>query len=193
MHLLYERRCDTAELHIAATGAAWRSISARLEGSQLLAGDWYAPRMGVFSVAVLEANGAVELDTLSLQDARGVERLRNGDFSHQLAQWFPAALNQFLPWHIDNLYLEILIELGASGLAAFMVLIVFAAWSLVLGPGRGLPISPFLLASLWGALTVGLVSSIMDVPRVAFLLMLLILVSTQLKSKSRSTDAVKAA
>ena len=185
MHLLYERRCQTALVPIASTGAAWRSMSARLEGPHLTAGDWYAPRMGVFSVSVLEANSAVELDNLSLQDSGGMEHLQNGDFSRQLAQWFPVATNQFLPWHIDNLYLEILIERGVSGLAAFMVLVGCAAWSLAFGPGRGLAIAPFLLASLAGAMTAGLVSSIMDVPRVAFMLFLLVLFSTQLNARSK--------
>lgn len=193
MHLLYQRRCNEAGVRIEATGATWRSMSVPLEGPQLAAGDWYAPHMGVFSVSVLEADSVVDLDTLSLQSADGVQHLRNGDFSRQLARWFPAALNQFLPWHIDNLYLEILIERGVCGLASFMILIGCAAWGLAFGAGRGSAISPFLMASLSGALIVGLVSSIMDVPRVAFVLLLLILVSLQLTARPRGIDAIEAA
>ena len=91
------------------------------------------------------------------------------------------AKSQFLAWHIDNLYLEILIERGIFGLAVFLLLASVAAWRLAFGPANRFAISPFLLASLSGAMTVGLVSSIMDVPRVAFGLFLVALFSMLLK------------
>ncbi len=72
-----------------------------------------------------------------------------------------------MPWHIDNLYLELLIERGAVALALFLALAELALWNLPAGPGRLQPIAPFLAASLLGGLIVGLVSSLMDVPRVA--------------------------
>lgn len=181
MHLLYERRCQAAQVHIEPTAGAWRPMSFELEGPRLDAGAWYARRTGVFSVSVLDANSAVELDNLSLKGNDGIEQLRNRHFAQQLASWFPVARNQFLAWHIDNLYLELLIERGLFGLAAFLLLAGFTAWRLGFGPARGNALSPFLLASLAGAMTVGLVSSIMDVPRVAFALFLMVLVSLLLK------------
>ena len=112
---------------------------------------------------------------------RSTEQLQNGNFAQQLARWFPVAKNQFLAWHIDNLYLEILIERGIFGLAVFLLLAGVTAWRLAFGPASRFAISPFLLASLSGAMTVGLVSSIMDVPRVAFGLFLVALFSMLLK------------
>ncbi len=181
MHLLYERHCQTGQLLVEPTAGAWRSVRVGLEGPPLTAGAWYAPRAAVFSVSVLDANADAELDNLSLKGADGAEQLRNGGFTQQLARWFPVARSQFLPWHIDNLYLELLIERGMSGLLAFLLLAGLAAWRLTFGPARRCAISPFLLASLAGAMTVGLVSSIMDVPRVAFGLFLVVLVSMLLK------------
>ena len=45
------------------------------------------------------------------------ELLANCDFATGLGHWYPAAEDYFLPLHIDNLALEILIERGGLGLA----------------------------------------------------------------------------
>lgn len=185
MHLLYARRCRVARIYIAATGPTWRSISAPLQGPQLSADNPIAPRMGVFSVSVLDAGSTVELDRLSLRQGDGAELIRNGDFARGLAQWFPLATNHFLPWHIDNLYFEVLIERGLGGVLAFGALLGMAAWRLALGSARGVPVAPFLLAALSGAMTIGLVSSIMDVPRVSFMLFLLIAASLNLPTSRK--------
>lgn len=187
MHLLYERHCQAAEVTAQATGTDWQPLSARLVGPPLTVGRWYAPRMEVFSLTVLDAGGTVELDNVSLQGTDRVEQLSNGEFTQQLAHWFALAKSHFLPWHIDNLYLEMLIERGLCGLVVFMLLIGFAVWNLCFGPARQQPIAPFLVASLTGAMTLGLVSSIMDVPRVAFLLLLLALLSMCLPADGKPT------
>ena len=181
MHLLFERRCDEAALQATPTSGAWQSVTAVLDGPRLSTGAWYAPRTGVFSVSVLGAGTQAEFDHLSLMDASGREQLQNGDFSQRTAHWFPIAQGHYLPWHIDNLYLEVLIERGLTGLALLLLLLVAAAWNLAFGPARTLAIAPFLLASLTGAMTLGLVSSTLDVPRVALLLFLLVLFSLLLK------------
>lgn len=74
-------------------------------------------------MTVLDADAAAELDDVSLQDADRAEQPRNGEFSQQLAHWFPVANVHFLPWHIDNLYLEVLIERGMTGAVMFMLMI----------------------------------------------------------------------
>jgi O-antigen ligase len=103
--------------------------------------------------------------------------LRNGDFEHGLARWYPVARDDFLPWHIDSLPLEVLIERGTLGLTTLALLTGCALHALLAARNRGLTAAPFLAASLLGALLVGLVSSVLDAPRVAFLLLYLIAVS----------------
>ena len=78
------------------------------------------------------------------------ELLANDDFAEGMARWFPVAQGYFVPWHVDNLALELLIERGAVSLAA---------------------------AALAGALLVGCVSSLLDMPRVAVLLLTIVLVA----------------
>jgi hypothetical protein len=120
-------------------------------------------------LTVLNAGGAVELDGLRLEAPGAQSLLRNGDFSAGMAHWLPAAQYYFIPWHIDNLFLELLIERGLVGLAAFLLVLATIgakAWRARSMPG----VAPFALASLCGVLCVGLVSSVLDVPRVATLM-----------------------
>ena len=180
LHLLYERSCQSAALLVAPGLDPSQHASALLSGPSLRAGHWFAPRMAVFEVAVLGAASHVDLTRVQLLAGTGDNLLRNGDFSESMAHWFPSARSWFVPWHIDNLYLEILIERGPAALVGFMVA---AAWTLrrsVIDAMRGSPVSPFLAASIGGALLVGCVSSVMDAPRPAFLLLFLLTFSALL-------------
>jgi O-antigen ligase len=88
-------------------------------------------------------------------------------------------------WHIDNLYLEVLIERGVPALLAFVLCMALVLRRLVDAAGRAAPIAPFLAASLCGALLIGAVSSVMDAPRVAFLLFLLTLFAVEITDEAR--------
>lgn len=180
MHLLYPRNCQAAFVRVPPGEGEWRRVAVRLRGPLLDVGHAWAPRLGVFSMAVLNAGGAAEFDNISLVGPDRAEALANRDFSRGLARWFPAAQGYYVPWHIDNLYLEVLIERGVPALLAFVLCMGFALRRLVGAAGRAVPIAPFLAGSLCGALLVGAVSSVMDVPRVAFLLFLLSLFAVEI-------------
>jgi hypothetical protein len=188
IHLLYEGRCQAADVLVPSTAGRWATLSTDLVGPELTRGHWYAPRLAAFSVTVLDAGGAAKLSHMSLQDTTREELLLNRDFTQEMSHWFPLANKHFLPWHIDNLYLELLIERGFSGLLIFIMLIVCALWNLCVGSAKKLALAPVLAASLLGALTIGLVSSVMDVPRVAFLLLLLLGLSTQLSTRAEALE-----
>jgi O-antigen ligase/polysaccharide polymerase Wzy-like membrane protein len=172
IHLLYEARCQHGFVRLLPDGTRWRSTELTLEGPPPGVERW-PPRMKVFALSVLDAGAVVELDNLVLRDTGSANLLRNGDFSGRMARWFPAAQHYFVPWHIDNLALELLIEQGMVGLAIFASLFAAAAGSLLSARRRGLTAAACVLAGLAGAWTVGLVSSVLDVPRVAFLLLFL--------------------
>jgi hypothetical protein len=186
-HLLYWQDCQGALLAIEPRAGSWQTIGATLSGPDLDPGPWYLPRLGVLSLSVRSVGSAVELASVSLTAPDGTELLRNRDFSGDLAHWLPAAQAHFLPWHIDNLYLELLIEHGAVGLLAFLLLVAFALSKLLAPAPRQGAIAPFLAASLLGALLVGAVSSVLDVPRISFLFLLLIALSLQVGRGSRSS------
>lgn len=181
MHLLYEGVCQRAEMNILPGAAPWQRMSLHLNGPRL-PGDIRTLPTAVFAITVLDANSRVELDNIALLDDRLANVLQNGDFSQGLAHWFPLARNYFVPWHIDNFYLELLIEHGAAGLVAVALLLASALATLLSARPRESAGAPYFAASLVSALLVGTVSSLMDTPRVAFLLFFLALLSIQLGS-----------
>ena len=180
MHLLYPRECQRALLRLMPEVPRWRHLAVNLRGPSLAIGESAWQRAAVFSVAVLNPGGAAEFDNVSLLDPASRELLANRDFSQGMVHWLPVAQSYFLPWHIDNFYLELLIERGLPGCLALCACLAIAIACLLGRSGRTTPVAPFLAASLCGALCVGVVSSLMDVPRVAFLLLLLVVFSVEL-------------
>lgn len=177
-HLLYDGRCHRARLRVSAQPAGlWRTVTVPLSGPVFDAAPWYAPRLAVLALSVSSAGGLVELAQVSLRQAGGPDVLANGDFSNGLAHWFAAAQSYFVPWHIDNVYLERLLDQGVAGVLLSAWLTGLALWGLVLGGARQLPLAPYLSGAVLAVLTVGLVSNVLDGPRVAFLFDLLVLFS----------------
>jgi hypothetical protein len=69
--------------------------------------------------------------------------------------------------------LELLIERGILGVLIVVLILLTAFWILLFGVSHSHAMAACLVASLNGVLVVGLVSSVMDVPRVAFMFFLL--------------------
>ena len=117
---------------------------------------------------------------VELLDAQGRQWLHNTVFAEGIGRWMPAAEGYFQPWHIDNLYLDLLLELGALGWLVMGVLILAAA----VGLYRGLLAQDALAwafgAALLGFLSVGVLISGTEIPRV----LLLALLTTVLASGS---------
>jgi hypothetical protein len=183
-HLLYPHRCQGTLVRVAPS-EGWQSIVVPLAGPELDRGHFYAPRLGLFSVSLINAGTAAEVAEITLTSQDGSERLANGDFSARLAHWFPTAESHFLPWHIDNLYLELLIEHGALGLTAALVLIGTALRNLHSQWLRGTRIAPFLAASIFGVLLVGSVSSVLDVPRISLTFLLIVIFALSVEERPR--------
>jgi hypothetical protein len=170
MHLIYAFGCQRTALAFIPGGPT--SLRMPLIGYPLQRGPPWAARSAVLSLAVLTPGASLRIQYVGLQGAGGTDLVTNNDFRAGLASWYPSATRYFVPWHIDNLPLEVLIERGALGLAALGLLIGVAA-SLPFAPRAG-PYAPFLAAAVYGGVLVGLVSSVMDVPRVALLFLLIL-------------------
>lgn len=178
-HLLYDGNCQVAFIRVLPGKTEWQNMVLPLTGAPLAGSLWYAPRLSMFSLSVVNTGGVADFDNVRLIGSYPQPPLENGNFFNGMAHWFPAAQSYFVPWHLDNLFLEVLVERGAVGLLLFTALMAYALWHLVFGRARTLALSAYLAASLCAALLVGLVSSLMDVPRVAFLVYLLALFSIQ--------------
>jgi O-antigen ligase len=193
-HLLYDRDCQSAFIQVnpvmLSDKPVWQPLRVVFRGPKLKPSPWYAPRLKMFSMAVASVAGQADVHHLLLTGLGQTNLLSNGDFSQGLAHWFPAAQSYFEPWHLDNLLLEVLVERGVLGLAALLLLLAYALRLLVFGEARSHPLAPYLAASLLAVLLVGLVSSLMDVPRVAFLFFLLLFVALE-TAKAGSTSPVE--
>jgi hypothetical protein len=183
-HLLYDGRCQSAYTRLTPGREAWQEVTAFMHGQLLGGGPWRGVRPVVFTLSVLDPGTSIDVDNISLVAHDNVNRLQNSNFGSGLAHWFPSAQSYFLPWHIDNFYLELLIERGLLGLVLTLLLMACALWRLVFGQARNHGLAPYLAASLSGVMVVGLVSSVMDVPRVAFLVFWLAFLALQLPGRS---------
>ncbi|MFI5445921.1 hypothetical protein [Polaromonas sp. UC242_47] len=124
-------------------------------------GDWYAPRLLEFSMAMASQGGMANLADVALTGADGRQLLANGDFSAGLAHWFFSSDRHHMHWHIKSLFMNVLFDQGLLGAALWGLLLAGALWR----------------TSLGGFAVVGLFDSLVDVPRVAWLFYLLVLVA----------------
>lgn len=168
-YLLYDRDCQGASAHIESGFGQWQTLQLPLEGPPLAASAIPI----TFAISLESPGGSADITNVEVTGNRGQRLLSNGDFAQHLAHWLPSAQSYFVPWHIDNLYLEVLIERGVVGVVALGALVAWALVSFLVSPQLRNSASTAMAAGLAGVLVVGLVSSLMDVPRVALLFYLL--------------------
>ena len=180
-HLLYNDDCRLASTTVPATGGQWQALKLAFEPKPLAADAWYAPRFVVFSLSSETSARPIDIDEVSLTDASGREYLRNGGFEQGMQRWFFSSDMNHLPWHAKSLPVHLLVEQGILGLAVVALLVLAALWRLVLGKARDHVLAPALAAAVVGFLVVGLIDSLFDMPRVAWLFQFLLLVTFSLR------------
>jgi hypothetical protein len=190
-HLLYPAACVSAEQRVetaAATAGRWQAVTLKFKGDTLSRGQAVVPRPLVFSISLGSHQNRAEIDQLSLTDALGHELLRNGGFEQGLARWYFSSDRYHMPWHAKNMVVHLLFEQGLLGLGAWVLLVAAALWRVTLGAARGHVLAPPLAAALVGMLTVSLIDSLLDMPRVAFLMLWLLVVMLSVRAPGpRST------
>jgi hypothetical protein len=110
----------------------------------------------------------VDVDNLALTDRFGEEFLLNGDFEAGLDHWYPSSDHYHMPLHIKNLWVDVYFEQGGLGLLAFAALALSVLATGVRLIRRGDLFALVLLSALLGELTVGMIGTLYDVPRVIF-------------------------
>jgi hypothetical protein len=190
-HLLYEGRCQET---VATLQASTRFRVASFALTTLSEGDvggatWRPGATRVFKLAVLDVGARFDLGEIELWGATGRLPVLNSTFEHGLAHWWSASRAYFLPWHADNLYLEIVTERGVLGLLAWLALVA-VAWRGARRAGLDHGADPWLLAV--GALSVlGALISMMEFPRTAFLAQFLVAFPALLGGISRAGFIVR--
>ena len=173
-HLLYQSRCVARQVEAKGESGTWQRMEVDLQGDLPGGGAWYAPELVVFSIAMLSRGGVADFDNLALQN-NGLELLANGNFDNELTHWFSSSDKYHMPWHMKNLFLHVLFEQGWLGLVVLSVMLALAFFRLVKGRAAGHPIAPAVAGGLAGFCVVGVFDSLLDVPRVATLFYLLLL------------------
>jgi hypothetical protein len=168
-HLLYPLACVSAAQEVAAR-PGWQSLEVLLKGETLTGGRWFAPRLAAFAIGLDSRNSRIVVDRLSLVDSQGRELLVNGDFEDGLSHWFFTSDRWHLPWHAKNLAVHLMVEQGWLGLGAFALMTVVALWRVSLGAARRHSLAPPLAGAILAACVVGGIDSLLDMPRVAFLM-----------------------
>ncbi len=180
LHLLYPASCQGRKIRLNSGG--WQRWESKLSGSSFMTNSWLGAGHGVLWVSVVSPGAEVEVANLHLA-AGGDNLLRNAQFMEEGAGWFPAARSYFLPWHIDNLYLEILIETGLIGLFFFLAVILHIGWRLFRAYMEGNALAPYFMSCIAGYMALGLVVSMLDMPRVATLFGLVLICAWQCLEK----------
>ena len=177
-HLIYEGNCHLQAVQVPPLQAQklaqpgltdWQILRVTLQPYQNLPVQGFLQRSIGLSLSVVDAGQTVDIASIQLWAPDGQLPLQNTDFSRGMAHWLPGAATYYLPWHIDNLYLELLIERGWLGLSLALALCVWAARCLWVSRQREAPLAPYLAASVLGCCLAGSVSSVLDAPRIGFL------------------------
>jgi O-antigen ligase len=113
--------------------------------------------------------GRIGVHGLGATGPSGVLPVQNAEFRQGLAHWLAVADGHFLPWHTDSLYLELLVERGLIGLCAFLWLCAGCMRASRHAHRPSLDVMALQVA-IGSMLLLGLLISVMEFTRVAFLL-----------------------
>ncbi len=168
--LIYEKGCAAATVSIAPNGT-WRTYTISLHSGQMGAEPWYSRPMMQFYLADESPGGYFDIREVSLSDGFG-NVIRNGDFAGGMDRWFFTSDHEHLAWHEKNLFLHVFFDQGWFGLLSFGLLCLYALAKLLSDASGAISMAQF--ASLFSLLVVGIFDSVLDFPRIALLVYLLL-------------------
>ena len=166
-------------------GTAWATHELLIPSNQLGLGSWWARRPLQFSLLNSTAKTLIDIDNLQLLDGAGNNVIRNGDFQAGGDHWFFNSGNH-LAWHAKNLWVHTYVEQGLLGVLVLSTLILAAGARLLRRAWRGDATATPWLAALAGVLTIAVVDSVIDAPRLALLFVLTLLVGASKPRRRRS-------
>ena len=190
-HQIYEVNCYYSRFTVFPSAKAhngpqsWQKIALRLQPDEPFDRPGRLAKPAVLSASVLTQGAVADISVLRLISAQQPNQTQNSDFSQGMAYWMQGAGSYYLPWHIDNLLLELLIERGVLQLLLFAVLLGMSLRGLVQVSSSApqsaeKTLAPFVVCALVSVLLLGLVSSVLDVPRLALLVFLWLVLALQL-------------
>lgn len=174
--LLYSFRCVSTE--IIGDSKDWQRVEKEIDSanvgsaSQDIAGGWLTRPVQLALFVGDEIGKIIEIDNLSLRNTKGENLIVNGDFSNGTDRWFFSTEKHY-QWHIDNIWVHILFDMGWLGFCVFIFLLIYVYCHLFMSLKQDIYAS-ILLSAFTGFLIVGYVESPFDAPRLSFLFFMLI-------------------
>ena len=185
--LLYPNSCIPMAVKLIDSAEQWHHYQTTFTSGTLGTGSWLMRAPIQLEMSVGGQKSFIDLDNVSLVDQRSrTELIRNGSFTKTNDGWFFSSDRHHLPWHIKNLLLNVYFEVGGFGLTIFSLLVLGVLARLLRDALAGSIMAEMGLASLIGFACVGLFDSLLDVPRVALLFYLIMLVSVLQPSIAKS-------
>ncbi|WP_394753911.1 O-antigen ligase family protein [Crenothrix sp.] len=181
--LIYSLRCANSGLHIKASpnDTTWQHIEQLIDtgevgakSANIAAGLLTRP----VQLALYNANKTgtvIDTDNIKLLDSHGKNQLVNGDFSADTDRWL-FATEKHHPWHILNLWVQVLFDQGLLGLVLGVTLILLSLHNSY----KKLKYNSFaaiFLSAVCGFIIVGWVDSPFDAPRITLLFFLTLVFS----------------
>ena len=188
-HLIYSSTCLAKSVWVEPSAGKWHAVQVRAEGALPTRGAWFAPALISFSLSLENSGELADVDNVALIDADGRDLLINGDFSQEMARWFFSSDLNHRPWHIQNMWVNLLFEQGALGLLLFMLLSIVAFWRVSIGRGRDHALAPATGGALAGIAAIGLFDTLLDAPRVAMLCYFVLMLALVIRSRRPGTPA----
>ncbi len=167
--LLNSRRCAWNEMEVSGSGA-WHTASRDIDLRDVGRGAWWRHLPVELFFYNSAKGGSIDIDRVQLLDGRGRNVIANGDFLNGGDRWF-FKTHSHLPWHLKNVWVHVVFEMGIIGAFLFALVVASALYRLGQIAWSGSSLAWVLLASLSGLLTVGVVDSLLDAPRLALLLL----------------------
>ena len=183
---MYSFECRWFRFSVTSPGRAWEHHEASFNSDAIDSGNWPLRRPVVLSLTNPRRGTMVDVDNVRLRDASGNDVVANGDFSHGGARW-SFSVDGLLPWHILNLWVHVLFELGWVGVLAVGIAVGASLARLAAAIWSGDEFSVWLLAALCGFLLVGFSESLLDGPRVTTLFFLLVFTALLRPAPGRRT------
>ncbi|MDD2711761.1 MAG: hypothetical protein PHU77_02490 [Simplicispira sp.] len=187
-HLLYPFQCQWRTTRALGPAQTDGWVDLHLRGPAFASAPMQgARREGVLAITLLPAKNSVRLDAVELLNPQGVQIAKNTDFSLGSRYWGRIADKNYLPWHIDNLFIELLVQHGLVGLGIFAALALHAIVHTVWGIKRQNPLALIVCVSIAAVIFIGGVVSLFEIPRVSIMLWLLLAVSPLCNEKHKFT------
>jgi hypothetical protein len=171
--LQYSLRCSTT---LISSNSEWNHEEQFIDTHEL--GDPVAMGLLMRPIQLSFYNGngvgqAIDIDNVELINPEGINILKNGDFSNSTDFWL-FSTEKHNPWHIFNLWIQLLFDQGWLGLIVFALLVALAIQRCCRLLPQQAVFSSISLSAFSGFLVVAWVDSPFDAPRLTLLFFLLL-------------------